>query len=623
MEKDIDYVRLVERARLGDKECHERLVKLAQESLCDDVYRMTLDHDLTQDIVQETILEMLKILGELQEADRFWPWLYKIALNKVRQHRRLQKRRSTVPISAMPDLQEQKNGREALSESAAKELKQIIFQAMRRLKPQHRAVLTMRCYKEMDYSMIAQAMGCTEFSARKTFWRAKKALQKQLSRQGFGKGSLLMVLVLFGKMTAPSEAAAAQVSVTAAATKVGLGATFLAMASSKTAVLSLTTAGALAVGTMVVTSGSDRTMAVRDKGSAGNSAVAGQVSRASRAIEECWYYFPENASGPVMMRVMKSDPQRKQSYCAWRQNEQANYYFDKRKNTIYINNYRMWQKDLRVQRLPTDELKLTEFLSKVEGQRDELQYVPGRGEGLLVITGRGVKEGSNHSQLIRHYYILDQEYFRYNWPAGAKTVDNRDTMHKRGWTYFNITGQINEDEVSGVGQIPFVYAASWANKPWLRLKVAGRLKIVDSGAEALVYDGRGKVLASYQAGSFFKGLARPWMGLHTIDTVRRDAAEQQVWFETKYTPKDNKAQVILTCGQAKLVYTIDMQNDVIERIRFSAGDGHQADLRFSYLQDIEGIGHEFVEPTVTRSHGSKRRASPGMLWLLQLVNREL
>ena len=88
MESDTDHARLVEQAQLGDEKCLEQLTRAAQERLRVDVYRLTLDAELTGDIVQETILEMLKILSELKEADKFWPWLYRIALNKIRHHRR-------------------------------------------------------------------------------------------------------------------------------------------------------------------------------------------------------------------------------------------------------------------------------------------------------------------------------------------------------------------------------------------------------------------------------------------------------------------------------------------------------------------------------------------------------
>ena len=93
----------------------------------------------------------------------------------------------------------------------------MIMLAMSKLKMRYREVLALRCYEQMNYSEIAELMNCTEFNARVTFCRGKKALQKQLSRSGFGKASLLGALILFGNMTSPSEAVAANISITSAA----------------------------------------------------------------------------------------------------------------------------------------------------------------------------------------------------------------------------------------------------------------------------------------------------------------------------------------------------------------------------------------------------------------------
>jgi hypothetical protein len=219
----------------------------------------------------------------------------------------------------------------------------------------------------------------------------------------------------------------------------------------------------------------------------------------------------------------------------------------------------------------------------------------------------------------RHFNVLQEEYFQFDWPQSTTVIDNRDAMHKRGWTYFRISGLVNGKEVSGTGRIPFVYETSKRFSPWLRLQFGDGSKILDNGAEACVFDGSSKEVARYAGGSFFKGLGRPWIGLHTIDTVRRDAAEQQVWFETKKISGDNKAEVVLTVEQAKLVYTIDMETDVVEKITFAGTNGSEGELRFSYLQDIENVGNEFASPRA----GSYRRSqqnSPGMLWLVKLIN---
>jgi hypothetical protein len=167
-------------------------------------------------------------------------------------------------------------------------------------------------------------------------------------------------------------------------------------------------------------------------------------------------------------------------------------------------------------------------------------------------------------------------------------------MHKRGWTYFTITGQINDKGVEGKGRMPFIYAASQRNWPWVVLKVGEA--IVDQAS--------------------FAGLGRPWTGLHTIDTIRRDAAQEQIWFETKYNKRNGKAEIVLKPEDGQIIYTIDMEQDVIEKIAFSTNDGCEGKLTFSYLQEIENIGNEFAQPA---SKASMRERSEGILWLLELV----
>ena len=147
--------------------------------------------------------------------------------------------------------------------------------------------------------------------------------------------------------------------------------------------------------------------------------------------------------------------------------------------------------------------------------------------------------------------------------------------------------------------MPFVYATSQEYYPWLNLQMAGT-EIEDAGS--------------------FTGLPRPWMGLHTIDTVRRDAAQQGVWFETRLLPGGSKAEVVLTYGQTRLVYTIDMEADVIDKITFlSEADEVIGELEFSYMQDIKTVGDKFTEPG-RKSYRQRQRKTPGTLWLFELIS---
>ena len=615
MDQQLCQIELIRRAQLGDKQCLGQLAQQARERLRTYVYRLTQRDDLAQEIVQESLLEMCKVLGKLKKADRFWPWLYGIAVNKLRRHYRTeqkQRKLATTSATRKGTLKERQDGLENL---VSEELKQIISAAMQKLRTRHKAVLIMRCYDGMTHSEIAESMGCSEFSTRMLFLRAKKALQRELSRNGFGKGSLLAALVLFGKMTAPSKAAAAQVSVTAAATKVGLLTGIVGLATTKTAIVSLTAVGALTAGTIVAPSMLSKQGTEGLAPSVVSPQAIGQFDQ--NAEEEYWYYFPQGPAKPMMLRA-KSGAVGDKSYWQILQNDRANYHYHD--NNVHINNYRMWARDLSVLTFPTDNPKLTDFLSQVEPSTKVMKHITAKGRGLLLIAARS--KDSNRSWAVRHYNVLDEDYFQSDWPATAKVFDNRDAMHKRGWTYFRVSGKVNGQNVFGTGRIPFVYAMSEQYSPWLKLQV-GSLMIVDTYNDAYLDRLPSEQLGAYAGGSFFKGLTRPWMGLHTIDTVRRDAAEQRISFETKHTPGSRFAQVELIYKGFRLIYNIDLEMDVIDEITFSTDQGKKGNLKFSYLQSIEGAGgsEDFRPPRPRRRRASKN--SPGMLWLVQLVEGSL
>ena len=300
----------------------------------------------------------------------------------------------------------------------------------------------------------------------------------------------------------------------------------------------------------------------------------------------------------------------------------GNYNYDAGSNTIYLNNHRMWESDYSVRRLPTDSPALSDFISQVQGRSVVMDYIGSRGKDLLVIERIDYREGSSKSWTTRHYNVLEEDYFQCDWPAGAKTIDNRDAMHKRGWTYFTVEGEIGGKSVNGVGRLPFVYGTSGVRRAWLKLRM-GAYEISGDIKGICVRDSDGKVVKSYSGqkeGGIFAGLPRPWTGLHTIDTVRRDAALKRLWFET--SAGAGKASVVVSCDGVKLEYTIDMTKDVIEEIAFVSDAGEAVgQLRFSYVQavdsmsDIRSVGRVRIDP--------ESEESGGILWLVKLAEGKL
>ncbi len=615
-----NHTDLVIRAQRGDKESLEQLAELTSERLGVYVYRLTLRNEWVADIVQESITEMLRMLGSLQKPDRFWPWVYKITLNKIRHYHR-DERRQRADSLAKARLhgydEEPRNRQEAVQRMVGNELKQLVYVAMAALKPRHRAVLTMRCYDEMTYSSIAETMGCSEFAARVLFYRAKKALEKQLSRNGLHKGALLTALVVFGKMTSSSEAAAANISVSAAACKVGVAAGVTAAMTGKAALVSLTAAGALTVGSMVATFGPEKSQAVTTPWSISNPYTVDYGAAAEQAGSmQSWFYFPEGKDGPVFIRQVEAGS----FYSKLLQDDSGNYCFDNRRGTVRRSNSRMWIADGSVMRLPTDGKAMSDFISRVEGVHRNICGVTANGRDLLVVTGRNESGINDVLTVDKQPNIQDVEYFRYSFPGNKPAVDERDEMHRRGWTFFTISGNLCGKQVSGEGRIPFVCAVCKDKSAWLNIRVAGGLQYTDGGGAALIRNSEGKIISSYPRGAFFIGLSRPWMGLHTIDTVRRDAANAQIWFETRGADRD-KAEVTVTCERMKLVYTIDMLKDVVDSIAFSGQDDNgqtiEGELRFGYIQELTGLNKVFVEPAI-RSESTYQQ--PPALWLVDMVN---
>jgi len=503
----------------------------------------------------------------LKKPDSFWPWLCGIALNKIRRHHHSEARhRKIVNPQQAKDYIAQRTPHtrdEALAAPVTKEIEQYVLESLRTLKPRHRAVLTMRCLDNMPYPQIAQTLQCREVAARMLFHRARKALQKQLSKRGFTSGALLSALVLFGKLTAPTQAAAAKISVTSAALKTGLTATLLASVTSKTALITLAATSAVTVSSILVVPPPKAEPLSPLSSSAKITRYDHQIDLSATSSWQGWYYYPHGVSGPVMTRFLIRDTRSNQPQREFLQNDETNAFFDHARNTLYLHNHHPWLSDLSIMPLPSDTPELTRVLAGSFPNTPYIESTRPTGRNLLIAVKNTSRDSSGQPLVTIHPNALQEEYFSYNWPADADIIDNRDPMHKRGWTFFRATGQIKSAPVTGKGRIPFTYKAYQTHTPWMTLNITGQSPITRTS---------------------FNGLSRPWMGLHTIDTIRRDAAKRGIWFETRQTENKNVVEIELIDNQQTLVYSVNLTRDVIEKITFlNSNQQIQGELKFDYL----------------------------------------
>ena len=85
---DAVLVELVERARVGDQTAFAALFERYNARVCTYLARLVGDDDLGRDLAQDTFLAAWRALPEIRDAPRFTAWLYRIATNVARSHRR-------------------------------------------------------------------------------------------------------------------------------------------------------------------------------------------------------------------------------------------------------------------------------------------------------------------------------------------------------------------------------------------------------------------------------------------------------------------------------------------------------------------------------------------------------
>ncbi len=606
----------IDRTLQGDQTGRDKLAEFAADKLRNYVFRMTLRDDVTEDVVQETVLEMMKILGKLKNTERFIPWLYGIAINKLRTHRRTEQKHHKHREELAGRLSRDNEEPTGLEDMISQELRQVIRHAMTGLHERHRAVLSMRCYDDMSYSEIAHVLGISEFAAQMLFLRAKRSLAKELGRFGLGKGALITALVLFGKMTATTEAAAVRVAVSSASLKVGLLATLAGMVASKSAVVFLTAGGVVATGVVAI-----EPISSYFQSSSRDGTPDIQMSAPLEGFHEAhdddvsrWYYYPEGLNGPMMLRVVQLGATN--GDCLTLQNAMANYHYSG-SNVVTVDNYRSYRRGLGVTILPGDSPSLYRFVVSQSNPsappRPAGIHFTTQQRGLLVIedsTG-----GRRRAQVEQHLNLLEEEYFQYHWGPKVTVVDRRDEMHQRGWTVMEISGQIDGKPISGKGRIPFVYATFKVHRPWLEIRI-GSERLIDTmnGSEWITSNG---TVHGYPAGRFFEGLIRPWMGLHTIDSVRRDAAIRGIAYETQRLAED-KATVILRQGDMQIEYRISLDRDLIETISLQRGT-LSGQIRFDYHQILPTDSGPWFEPRLFETHHRYGKAETP--WIMDLLDK--
>jgi len=187
MSDDSGYIQVLAEARSGGQAGMGRLAVLVWERLFPFVLRAIRNRDAAEDILQETLLIMLRRLNSLRDCQRFWPWIYRIAWSKVQDRLRDRQRcrlRATALRRGARAEDPWSGANDPLEVQVRAETLQQISVALARLNRRQQDILQLRCYDDLPYTEIAARTCTSPEKVRTRFHRAKRSLKAQLAACG-------------------------------------------------------------------------------------------------------------------------------------------------------------------------------------------------------------------------------------------------------------------------------------------------------------------------------------------------------------------------------------------------------------------------------------------------------
>ncbi|MEQ8849331.1 sigma-70 family RNA polymerase sigma factor [Botrimarina sp.] len=185
--------RLIDRTLSGDTSAYGELVGRYQDRLRASLTRMTGSAEEAEDVAQEAFVQAYLKLSSFQRSARFYTWIYRIAFNQAVSKSR--KKRPKVSLSVVQEA----GGVEPVAEGDSPthgahldERARLLHAAIEELAEDHRQVLVLREFEDMDYQQIAEVIDAPIGTVRSRLFRARAQLRERLEgvlgEEGEGSG---------------------------------------------------------------------------------------------------------------------------------------------------------------------------------------------------------------------------------------------------------------------------------------------------------------------------------------------------------------------------------------------------------------------------------------------------
>ena len=171
---------LVARAQQGDLTAFEELVKKYQREIYGLACRLVMDQEEAKDVTQQAFLQAFVHIRGFRQQSQFRTWLFRIAINQCYNFLKTRKKYGEPVDPQEMHLVEEDSPEDDL---VAQQDRQRLYEALEKLPPKQRAVITLKLEQGLSYQEISQVLGGTAGAARVNYCQALKTLKKYLKSE--------------------------------------------------------------------------------------------------------------------------------------------------------------------------------------------------------------------------------------------------------------------------------------------------------------------------------------------------------------------------------------------------------------------------------------------------------
>jgi RNA polymerase sigma factor (sigma-70 family) len=157
------------------EKAYTEIVKKYQERLYWHIRRMLVDHEDSNDVLQNVFIRVWNALANFREDAQLYTWLYRIATNECLTFIEQKKRRASVSLNEVES--GLSNKIRADKDFDANKLEWKLQLAIQQLPEKQRVVFMLRYYDEMPYEEMSQVLDTSAGALKASYHHAAKKIE--------------------------------------------------------------------------------------------------------------------------------------------------------------------------------------------------------------------------------------------------------------------------------------------------------------------------------------------------------------------------------------------------------------------------------------------------------------